>query len=99
MVQIMEFRCFACYFYCAYYNPRKISNGTISFITKLYKKISDGRSVSTAAAVLNIIKTNVGTGVYGLPTAVANAGLGLGVGAMVFINTITIHSMLLLVSF
>ena len=36
---------------------------------------------------------------YGLPTAVANAGLGLGVGAMVFINTITIHSMLLLVSF
>ena len=63
------------------------------------KKISDGRSVSTAAAVLNIIKTNVGTGVYGLPTAVANAGLGLGVGAMVFINTITIHSMLLLVSF
>jgi amino acid permease len=41
---------------------------------------------------------NVGIGVMAMPTAFYNAGTGVGIAAMAFMATITVHCMHLLVS-
>jgi len=59
--------------------------------------VAEVRVLSNFAAWINLIKMNVGIGVLSMPNAFANAGLALGVGFMVAVPIIFIHSMLLLV--
>ena len=49
-------------------------------------------------ALIHLIKMNVGIGVMALPSAFYNSGMAVGIAAMVFMASITVHCMHLLVS-
>ena len=48
--------------------------------------------------MIHLIKGNIGTGIFVLPSAFKNAGLFFSLGALSFVGIICIHCMYLLVS-
>lgn len=59
---------------------------------------STGRPISNVETVIHLIKGNIGTGIFVLPSAFKNAGLFFSLGALSFVGIICIHCMHLLTS-
>ena len=53
---------------------------------------------SDTETLIHLIKMNVGIGIMAMPSAFYNSGMVVGIGAMAFMATITVHCMHLLVS-
>ena len=60
------------------------------------RKVSDSEKISEHAAVLHLVKGNIGIGVLAIPSALANAGLTLGTLGLTVIAFTTVHCMHLL---
>ena len=60
------------------------------------RKVSDSEKISEHAAVLHLVKGNIGIGVLAIPSALANAGLTLGTLGLAVIAFTTVHCMHLL---
>ena len=63
-----------------------------------YLIFKNKKHFSNNEALLHLIKMNVGIGIMAMPTAFYNAGLLVGLVAMAFMASVTIHCMHLLVS-
>ena len=72
--------------------PRVYYKGKKKFTKKIIINFRDNQ------ALIHLIKMNVGIGVMALPSAFYNSGMAVGIAAMVFMASITVHCMHLLVS-
>ena len=60
------------------------------------EKVSDSEKISDNAAVLHLVKGNIGIGVLAIPSALLNAGLAVGTLGLALIALTTVHCMHLL---
>ena len=58
--------------------------------------VSEGEKISEDAAVLHLVKGNIGIGVLAIPSALVNSGLAVGTLGLALIALTTVHCMNLL---
>ena len=58
--------------------------------------VSEGEKISENAAVLHLVKGNIGIGVLAIPSALVNSGLAVGTLGLALIALTTVHCMNLL---
>ena len=70
--------------------PQKEQRGKVGAVVSETEKISDN------AAVLHLVKGNIGIGVLAIPSALVNSGLAVGTLGLAMIALTTVHCMHLL---
>ena len=60
------------------------------------KAVSEAEKISDEAAVLHLVKGNIGIGVLAIPSALVNSGLAVGTLGLALIALTTVHCMHLL---